>query len=325
MSSASSPLSVPVSLRAVVLLLCLLSQVPFAQSTICYDVTGLQSEVFFPCEPDAEVSSCCYAGDICFSNGLCSPSAATKAKHPTDFYVTPFFWNACSDPTFQDPKCFSRCFNVPGNGVKSCPEAGPNAYCCFGYSGCDCTDPSQVVIARAGSIVTTIDPSATYTTSTASSIHTTSSTSNTHTLSSTSSTHAPSSTSTSEESTATTTEPEAGTPTNTSQGQETSTHTNASQDQETSTPTNASQDQGSKSSAVPIGVGVGVGGAVLIAVAAITIVLLRRRRQKAPYLGPQLKYEYETKPDEAHYEMMTTYNAAELSNANPVHELPARR
>ncbi|KFZ06383.1 hypothetical protein V501_07462 [Pseudogymnoascus sp. VKM F-4519 (FW-2642)] len=306
MSSASSPLPVPVSLRAVVLLLCLLSQVPFAQSTICYDVTGLQSEVFFPCEPDAEVSSCCYAGDICFSNGLCSPSAATKAEHPKDFYVTPFFWNACSDPTFQDPKCFSGCFNVSGNGVKSCPEAGPNAYCCFGYSGCDY-------------------PSATYTTSTASSIHTSSSTSNTHTLSSTSSTHVPSSTSTSEDSTATTTEPEAGTPTNTSQGQETSTHTNASQDQETSTPTNASHDQGSKSSAVPIGVGVGVGGAVVIAVAAIAIILLRRRRQKAPYLGPQLKYEYETKPDEAHYEMMTTYNAAELSNANPVHELPARR
>ncbi|OBT71491.1 hypothetical protein VF21_09275 [Pseudogymnoascus sp. 05NY08] len=184
MSSASSPLSVPISLRAIVLLLCLLSQVPFAQSTICYDVTGLQSEAFFPCEPDAEVSSCCYPDDICFSNGLCSPSPANKAKHPKDFYVTPFFWNACSDPTFQDPKCFSGCFNVSGNGVKSCPEAGPNAYCCYGYSGCDCTDPSQVVTARAGSIVTTIDPDAT-----------------THTLSSTTRTHAPSSTSTSEDST----------------------------------------------------------------------------------------------------------------------------
>ncbi|OBT89855.1 hypothetical protein VE02_00812 [Pseudogymnoascus sp. 03VT05] len=133
-------------------------------------------------------------------------------------------------------------------------------------------------------------------------------------------------------------EPETRTPTNTSQDQETSTSTNASQDQETSTPTNTSQDQetstpsntsqdqGRKSSAVPIGVGVGVGGAVLIAVAAIAIVLLRRRRrQNAPYLGPQLKYENETKPDEAYHEMMTSYNAAELSNGSPVHELPGHR
>lgn len=202
----------------------------------------------------------------------------------------------------------------PGNGVKSCPEAGPNAYCCFGYSGCDCSDPSQVVTAIAGTIVTTIDFSVTSARSTSSSTQALSSTSSTDAPSSTStsstdsppststsSTHDPSSTSTSEDPTATTAEPEISTPTNTPQAQE------------------------SKSSAVPIGVGVGVGGAVLIAIAAITVILLRRRRQRAPYLGPQLKYEYETKPGEAHYEMMTGYNAAELSGTTPAHELPGHR
>ncbi|KFY84888.1 hypothetical protein V500_08910 [Pseudogymnoascus sp. VKM F-4518 (FW-2643)] len=322
MSSAGSPLSVPISLRAIVLFSYLLSQVPLVQSTICYDTTGLQSEKYYPCEPDAEVSSCCSPGDICFSNGLCAPSPASKASHPKDFYVTPFYWNSCSDPTYKDPKCFSACFTEPGNGVKSCPEAGPNAYCCFGYSGCDCSDPSQVVTAIAGTIVTTIDFSVTSASSTSSSTHTSSSTSSTQALSSTSSTHVPSSTSTSSTnapsstSTSSTDAPSSTSISSTHDPSSTSTSedpTATTAEPEISTPTNTPQAQESKSSALPIGVGVGVGGAVLIAIAAITVILLRRRRQRVPYLGPQLKYEYETKPGEAHYEMMTGYNAAELS------------
>ncbi|KFZ07987.1 hypothetical protein V502_09629 [Pseudogymnoascus sp. VKM F-4520 (FW-2644)] len=337
MSSAGSPLSVPISLRAIVLFSYLLSQVPLVQSTICYDTTGLQSEKYYPCEPDAEVSSCCSPGDICFSNGLCAPSPASKASHPKDFYVTPFYWNSCSDPTYKDPKCFSACFTEPGNGVKSCPEARPNAYCCFGYSGCDCSDPSQVVTAIAGTIVTTIDFSVT----SASSTHTSSSTSSTQALSSTSSTQALSSTSSTQAlsstssthvpsltSTSSTDAPSSTSTSSTHGPSSTSTSedsTAATTEPDTSTPTNTPQAQESKSSALPIGVGVGVGGAVLIAVAAIAVVLLRRRRQRAPYLGPQLKYEYETKPGEAHYEMMTGYNASELSGTTPAHELPGHR
>ncbi|KFY68295.1 hypothetical protein V498_10676 [Pseudogymnoascus sp. VKM F-4517 (FW-2822)] len=305
MRPTSSPLSAPSYLRAVILLSCLLSQVPLAQSAICYGTTGLQSDKKFPCEPDAEVSACCDPGDICFSNGLCSPSQALKDKKPKGFYLTPFFWGACSDPTYKDPKCFSACFTNPGNGVQSCPEAGPNAYCCFGYSGCDCSDPDQVVTAIAGSIVATIDFDVTSARSTTS--RTTSSTAtSTHTSSTTSSTDTPSSTSASKDSTATTAEPEAITTTNTSQDQ---------------------GDQETKSSALPIGVGVGVGVVVLIAIAAATFFFLRRRRQKAQeaphWGGPELKYEKQ--PDETHYEMMAGYNAAELSSGVPLHELPAPR
>ncbi|KFY41122.1 hypothetical protein V494_03227 [Pseudogymnoascus sp. VKM F-4513 (FW-928)] len=44
-----------------------------------------------------------------------------------------------------------------GQGVQDCPEAGPNVYCCYGQSGCDCTDPDQLVTALPRSVVATLD------------------------------------------------------------------------------------------------------------------------------------------------------------------------
>ncbi|KFY32920.1 hypothetical protein V495_08607 [Pseudogymnoascus sp. VKM F-4514 (FW-929)] len=337
----SPPLSaLPISLRAIVFVLCLLlSQVSPAQSAVCYDSSGLASgpeskKPFFPCESDAGVTSCCEPGDICFSNGLCSPGPALKASHPPGFYITTFFWNACTDPSFQDPKCFTGCFSDLGNGVQSCPEAGPNAYCCYGYNGCNCADPSQIIHVEAGSIIGTIDldvkfPSSTLpstspstpTPSSESTIHTTPSApsteaapseSSTHASPSPSSTDATSSTSASKEAPETTTSPETSTPANTpSQAEENTpsstpvpkdkdaTETSTSPEPITSTnpPTQA---QENKSLAIPIGVGVGVSGAILIAIIVIAIIFLRRRRQKAvvPYWEPPLTYE--TKPYEAH-------------------------
>ncbi|KFX98227.1 hypothetical protein O988_04457 [Pseudogymnoascus sp. VKM F-3808] len=335
-SANSPPLSAqPISLRAIVFVLCLLlSQVSPAQSAVCYDSSGLASgpeskKPFFPCESDAGVTSCCEPGDICFSNGLCSPGPALKASHEPGFYQTSFFWNACTDPSFQDPKCFTGCFSVPGNGVQSCPEAGPNAYCCYGYGGCDCSDPSQIIHVVAGSIIGTIDldvkfPSSalpsTPTPSSEPSIHTTPSTPGTHAAPSESSTHASpsasstdatSSTSASKEAPETTTSPETSTPTNTPSKAEESTPsstpvpkdkdaTETSTSPEPITSTNPpTQAQENKSLAIPIGVGVGVSGAILIAIIVIAIIFLRRRKQKAvPYWEPPLTYE--TKPYEAH-------------------------
>ncbi|KFY28661.1 hypothetical protein V493_02816 [Pseudogymnoascus sp. VKM F-4281 (FW-2241)] len=293
MSSSASPLSLPTSLRAIVLFFfCLLPQVSFAQSPVCYGPKGLQSEKYYPCEPNAEISACCAPGDICFSNGLCAPSADTIAKHPPNFFVSPFFWNGCSDPTFKDPRCFSACFAVSGNGVQSCPQAGPGSYCCYGYSGCDCDDPKQVHKVLPGSIITTIDLGVTSTRKTTSSTESPSPAASTSASSPTSGADAASSTSTSQGPTAVATEPEI------------------------STPADNSQDKESKNSAVPIGVGVGVGAGVLLAVVAIVFFLLRRRGQQAPHLDHQLPFE--TKNYGPHYEMLTGYNAAELpSGATP--------
>lgn len=291
MSSARSSLSMAISLRAIVLLTCLLSRVPLAQSTTCYSTEGLPETNYYPCEPDAAVSSCCAPGDICFSNGLCSPSQARQNANPEGTFITTFYRDSCTDPSFKDPKCLSQCFvgeNGEARSHQGLIKCDQDTYCCYGLLGCNCSDPNDVVTIVAGSVIATIDLGV--------------STSIAHTSSSTTNTDVLSSTSTSKDSTATTPA------------------------LETSTAANTSQSQGSKSSAVPIGVGVGVGGAALIAVAAAIFFLLRRRRQKAqnaPYLGPEPKYE--TKPDGAHHEIMTSYNAAELSTAAPVHELPAPR
>ncbi len=52
---------------------------------------------------------------------------------------------------------------VSGNGVQTCPNIGANHFCCYGYNGCNCSDPSAVFTLQAGTIVTTINPSASYT------------------------------------------------------------------------------------------------------------------------------------------------------------------
>ncbi|ELR02184.1 hypothetical protein VC83_07817 [Pseudogymnoascus destructans] len=193
MSSARSSLSIAISPRAVVVLACLLSQVPGAQSTICYDTTGLPNTNYYPCEPDATISSCCAAGDVCYSNGLCSPSQARKDAHPKGTFITDFYRDSCSDPSFKDPKCLSQCFNESHQGITKC---GQNRYCCYGLPGCNCNDARQVVTIVDGSVIATIDLGV-----------------------STSIAHTSSSTSTSKDPTATTTAPESSTPANTSQSQ----------------------------------------------------------------------------------------------------------
>jgi hypothetical protein len=72
---------------------------------------------------------------------------------------------------------------VNGNGVQTCASAGPNHYCCYGFEGCNCSDPDVVFTLQAATVVTTINPSATFTQSSAST--STSSSSTTTTTSST--------------------------------------------------------------------------------------------------------------------------------------------
>lgn len=73
-----------------------------AQRPVCYTQNGVEDKNQFPCDPTSELSTCCGLEDVCFSNGLCSP----PADKPT---ATEFFWNGCTDPTFEDDVCFKEC------------------------------------------------------------------------------------------------------------------------------------------------------------------------------------------------------------------------
>ena len=91
-------------LRALAVSALMLSQV-FA-NPICFGNEGVQTSSFFSCQPDASESACCAPGDICYSNGLCSPGPTENQDT-----ATPFFWNGCTNATFEIPECFSACYN----------------------------------------------------------------------------------------------------------------------------------------------------------------------------------------------------------------------
>lgn len=101
----ASTLSMASTLRAVTIVACLLSQVQHVQSKICYESNGFESQTYYDCAPDAAVSACCRPGDICYSNGLCHPGPDEEQG------ITAWYWHGCTDPTFQDPSCFSACFS----------------------------------------------------------------------------------------------------------------------------------------------------------------------------------------------------------------------
>ncbi|KFY51032.1 hypothetical protein V496_08993 [Pseudogymnoascus sp. VKM F-4515 (FW-2607)] len=298
-STARLTFSMASTLRAVTIVACLLSQVQHVQSKICYESNGFESETYYDCAPDADVSACCRPGEICYSNGLCHPGPEIEQG------ITPWFWHGCTDPTFQDPSCFSACFAVTGDGVNSCPGQGPNKWCCYGLGGCDCNNSTQVVSALAGSIITTIDLGVT-------SISSTKTTSTTSLTSASTTTTPPSTTA------------EEGTGTETGAGAAAGETGGA-----TSTETPSAE---KKSNAVPIGVGVGVGGAAAIALACLIFFFVRRRKQKeaaqARMVGAEPKYSAAAQGP--HYELSSKGgNAAELPAApQPIEyyqELPAGR
>ncbi|KAE9368765.1 hypothetical protein N431DRAFT_547673 [Stipitochalara longipes BDJ] len=148
-------------IRVVAALTLIYSQIQSAEAILnnCYDPSGVQDFKLFACQPKAASSSCCKAGDICYSNGLCAPGPT----EPTG--ITPFFLDGCTDTSFAAPNCIPSCLTITGNGVQNCPLLGANHFCCYGFGGCNCSDPNAVFTLQAGTIVTTIDPSATYTAS----------------------------------------------------------------------------------------------------------------------------------------------------------------
>lgn len=78
-----------------------------AQDPACYSIAGVEVDSLFSCNPSAENSACCSPGDICYSNGLCAPSQESIDAGAAT--ITPFFWDGCTDPTFEDSSCFPEC------------------------------------------------------------------------------------------------------------------------------------------------------------------------------------------------------------------------
>ncbi|PMD61650.1 uncharacterized protein K444DRAFT_611890 [Hyaloscypha bicolor E] len=152
-------------LRLIAVLAIVSSQIQYGQALLnnCFDVTGAQNFDRFACQPNAAQSACCYAGDLCYSSGLCAPGPTTKTGY------TPFYVDGCTNSSFSAPACVPNCVKSTGNGLQTCQSLGPNHFCCYGLNGCNCSDPSAVFTLNLGTVVTTIDPSATYTASVSSS------------------------------------------------------------------------------------------------------------------------------------------------------------
>lgn len=72
----------------------------------CYHGNQIQDGTNVPCDPKAEVSSCCTPGFICLSNGLCEPSVNGSQ------YLTPYFSSTCTDYSWNSPSvCVGMCEN----------------------------------------------------------------------------------------------------------------------------------------------------------------------------------------------------------------------
>ncbi|ROV88938.1 hypothetical protein VPNG_10204 [Cytospora leucostoma] len=121
----------------------------------CYDADESTSNDNVPCweSTDGQAVPCCDAAhsDSCASNGLC------VASDP-DAY-TPYFIDGCTAPGWTNGSkagCPStECLDAGNNGVKPC---GDGTYCCYGSTGCDCNNSTQVFSLGVVRIVTSLSP-----------------------------------------------------------------------------------------------------------------------------------------------------------------------
>ena len=247
------------------------SQNAIANAT-CWSIGGYQDDNWLVCDPDAEVSGCCVAGNTCYSNGLCG---ARPEDYPNQTLFTPFYLNGCTDSSFDDPACAparecserggqyiildrqvvvlaDSVHSAPGVGVVTC---GAGKYCCYGVDGCgigcptdtpcDCTSFDGVFSLGLGSIVTSLPAASYYASSTSTSVQK---------------------------------------PMSSSPNTETAASTTTSTGQPTPTP-----DPSSDTTALGVGVGVGVGGALVIVALGFALWFVKRRRRLNQDTDP--KYE----------------------------------
>ncbi|KAF2003831.1 hypothetical protein P154DRAFT_519748 [Amniculicola lignicola CBS 123094] len=220
--------------------------------------TAISQDCFFPngdlsgsdtaCNPNSLVSTCCYDGQACLSNGLC-------VSDPHNTTLARLHRGTCTDQDWKSGNCPRHCLGISWNGVPaySCNATGVDSYCCF--DNCDCTSQWET-FQFSDSVPYTITIIGEEYTQTQTETYSTFSTSPISQSSSTSpilqSTNSPTSNS----------------PTTTT----------------TSAPTNdapKSQRKNAHSTAIGVGIGVGVGAALLIG-GAVAFFIWRRSRRNTP-------------------------------------------
>ncbi|KAL2109712.1 hypothetical protein VUR80DRAFT_2114 [Thermomyces stellatus] len=93
----------------------------------CYFLDGSPAERLFRCDNSTDgESTCCTAGSICWSNGVCQEDLPGL---PRDYTRA-----GCTDPTWRDPACLRECEELPHDimvGIRPCDgiEDG-TSYCC---------------------------------------------------------------------------------------------------------------------------------------------------------------------------------------------------
>ncbi|APA09561.1 predicted protein [Sclerotinia sclerotiorum 1980 UF-70] len=259
-----------VSIRKQFLLFCSFSLPLLASAsttdtpTACYVINGQHNaDAGYRCDNSTTGhSTCCQAGAICFSNGVCQQANGN---------VQDYLRVGCTDPTWKDPACLNQCTTYARRstaGIRFCNGAitSTTEYCCdtgaYGVGSFACCENDSDIfnISPVATVLAQIP--FTYTSSSTSFTSSTSSTSTSST-----STSSISSTSTSSISTSITTS-----------GSDMATTSTASQ---TSAAPLPSVTSASSRNAAAIGAGVAIPCAI-IALAILGWLLWRRRRaQKA--------------------------------------------
>ena len=85
------------------LALYLLADISIASNTTCYYPDGLESKGS-PCNPTANVSTCCGPGFVCLGNGLCTPGPNDRKTYDYKFYRS-----SCTDSTWKSSACPNFC------------------------------------------------------------------------------------------------------------------------------------------------------------------------------------------------------------------------
>lgn len=82
-----------------------------SNSATCYFPSGDVAFGNVPCNPDAEVSTCCGDASSCLANGLCAVGDTSDGLGGFLNSGVEFARGACTDPTWQDPACFQHCLS----------------------------------------------------------------------------------------------------------------------------------------------------------------------------------------------------------------------
>ena len=85
------------------LALYLFADISIASNTTCYFPGGLESKGS-PCNPTANVSTCCGPGFVCLGNRLCAPGPNNRKTYHYKFYRS-----SCTDSTWKSSACPNFC------------------------------------------------------------------------------------------------------------------------------------------------------------------------------------------------------------------------